>query len=106
MFEGRRLLGIPPWLLGMALTNSRNACRMSLKERKSSKYDEDTLKWLRDKTNYNILRSFQNNLNNISSTARHELLKAGLIIKSFQNGRIELTEKGLSFMKEVEEDFS
>lgn len=79
---------------------------MSLNERKSSKYDEDTLKWLRDKTNYNILRSFQNNLNNISSTARHELLKAGLIIKSFQNGRIELTEKGLRFMKEVEEDFS
>jgi predicted transcriptional regulator len=69
-------------------------------------YDEDTLKWLRDKTNYNILRSFHNNLNNIPSTARYELLKAGFIIKSFRTGRIELTEKGLSFMEEAEEIFS
>ncbi len=71
------------------------------------KYDEDTLNWLRDKTNINILRYNQNNLNNISSTARHELLRAGLIMRVRVNGtlniKLQLTEKGRSFLVESEE---
>ena len=66
------------------------------------KYDEDTLNWIRDKTNFNILRFNQKNLNKISSTAKHELLKVGFISKSAQNSSLQLTEKGRSFLEESE----
>ncbi len=71
------------------------------------RYDEDTLNWLRDKTNLNILRYNQNNLDNISGTAKHELLRAGLVVrvrvKGTQNSKLQLTEKGRNFLVESEE---
>ncbi len=50
------------------------------------KYDDDTLKWLIDRSNVNILRFYKNNLKNLPSNAKYELLREGIIIKSARAG--------------------
>ena len=67
------------------------------------RYDDDTLKWLIDRSNVNILGFYKNKLNNLPSNAKYELLRAGFIYKSLQNNRIRLTEKGRILLEEREE---
>ncbi len=47
-------------------------------------YDEDTLRWLIDRSNVDILGLYKNNLKNLPSNAKYELLRAGFIIKAFK----------------------
>ena len=66
-------------------------------------YDEDTLRWLIDRSNVNIFGFYKNNLKNLPSNAKYELLRAGIIIKSYQTNRVKLTEKGRILLEELEE---
>ena len=51
-------------------------------------YDEDTLKWLRDRSNANILRLYQDNLKDLSKGSRDELLDEGLIVRNLRDNRL------------------
>ena len=67
------------------------------------KYDSDTLKWLRDKSNLNVLRLYENHLSDLPKAATADLLEVGLITRSYHQNRILLTEKGRLLLERTEE---
>ncbi len=68
------------------------------------KYDEDTLKWLIDRSNFNVLRLFKNNLSELPNGARYDLQDKGFISRSYKSNKIILTEKGRLFLEETDEE--
>ncbi len=91
MCKRLRILAIPSRLLDLDIDFG--------KDRTAMKYDEDTLRWLKDRTNANMLRRYVKNLSSLSRSARNELLAAGLISKDYSNNTLTLTEKGHTLLK-------
>lgn len=66
-------------------------------------YDEVTLKWLKDRSNVNVLRFCLNRLSGLPISAKYRLLDERYITRNPKNNRLVLTEKGQILLEESEE---
>ena len=66
-------------------------------------YREDTLEWLELRSDTNLLRQYQNNLDDLPDSRKRDLLDKGYLWRSNPDRKLHLTKKGRDLLENEEE---